>query len=267
VIAHGKKNVLGVLVDAVDYEAAVAEIISAATSRRPLAVSALAVHGVMTAVQNDDYRAMLNSFDLVTPDGQPVRWALNLLYKTRLADRVYGPSLTMQVLSEAESAGLSVYFYGSRREVLDRLRQRLQAVLPLLQIAGTEPSKFRRVDRAEFDEIATGVRSSGASIAFVGLGCPRQEVFVHALRARVDIPVLAVGVAFDYEAGVLRKPPRILQRVGLEWAWRLALEPRRLWRRYLLLNPTYLAMLAAQWAGIRRSAPCVVSPKEDLIPA
>src|SRR5688572_27514599 len=120
-IDHGKKNVLGVMIDAVDYEAAVDRIIQAADEGRPYAVSALAVHGVMTGVDDDEHRYRLNHLDLVTPDGQPVRWALNLLHKTGLRERVYGPLLTLMVIEAAAEHGLPVYFYGSRPEVLDRL--------------------------------------------------------------------------------------------------------------------------------------------------
>jgi N-acetylglucosaminyldiphosphoundecaprenol N-acetyl-beta-D-mannosaminyltransferase len=267
VIDRGKKNVLGVLVDAVDYEAAVARILAAARDARPLAVSALAVHGVMTAVRDDDYRARVNDLDLVTPDGQPVRWALNLLYDAELGDRVYGPTLTTQVLAQAQAEGLPVYFYGSRPEVLEALRRRLIEHFPELSIVGMEPSKFRAATAAEIDEIAARIKATSARMVFVGLGCPRQEVFAHALRDAVGIPALAVGAAFDYEAGLLRKPPEALQRLGLEWAWRLVLEPRRLWRRYLLLNPAFAARLALQKAGLWRPRPSIAPEDAPAVPA
>src|SRR6266513_322205 len=125
-IDQGKRNVLGVQVDAVDYAAAVDKILSAAREQRPLAVTALAVHGVMTGVQDKAHGARLNAFDLVTPDGQPVRWALNSLHRAQLADRVYGPTLTLRVLAGAAAEGLPVYLYGSTDETLDRLVARLQ---------------------------------------------------------------------------------------------------------------------------------------------
>jgi exopolysaccharide biosynthesis WecB/TagA/CpsF family protein len=250
-----KHSVLGVLVDATTYDQATEAVLAAARESRPFALTALAVHGVMTGVQDPAHGARLNSFDLVTPDGQPVRWALNSLYGAALADRVYGPTLTLRVLAGAAAEGLPVYLYGSSDETLDRLVPRLQEMYPALKIAGREPSKFRTAHPGEDAEIAERIKASGARIVLVGLGCPRQEVFAHAVRPLLPMPVLAVGAAFDYHAGQLRKPPEWMQRHGLEWLWRLGLEPGRLWRRYLLLNPAYLARLGAQKTGLWKAVP------------
>jgi N-acetylglucosaminyldiphosphoundecaprenol N-acetyl-beta-D-mannosaminyltransferase len=257
-----KRSVLGILVDATDYGEATTRIISAAEQSRPLAVTALAVHGVMEGVHDGDLGARLNSFDLVTPDGQPVRWALNLLHGASLSERVYGPTLTLRVLERAAERGLPVYLYGSTQPTLDRLIPALRDMFPALKLAGVEPSKFRAVQPGEAEQIAERITASGARIVLVGLGCPRQEIFTHALRPHLAMPLLAVGAAFDYHAGGLRKPPPWMQRRGLEWLWRLGLEPKRLWRRYLLLNPEYLARLAAQKTGLWRATP----PRPNAVP-
>jgi N-acetylglucosaminyldiphosphoundecaprenol N-acetyl-beta-D-mannosaminyltransferase len=254
-IDKGKGNVLGVLVDIVDYEAATARILEAARDRRPYAVTALAVHGVMTGVQDPPHNARLNSFDLVTPDGQPVRGALNLLHHAGLADRVYGPTLTLRVLEQAAAEGLPVYLYGSTQPTLDRLVPALEGMFPALKIAGVESSKFRVAQPGEPAEIAERIKASGARLVLVGLGCPRQEVFTYAMRPLLDMPLLAVGAAFDYHAGLLKNPPPWMQKYSLEWLWRLGLEPKRLWRRYILLNPNYLARLAAQRSGVWKATP------------
>ena len=254
-IDAGKRNVLGVLVDVVDYEAAAERVLT----RRP-GTPAAGGHRAGRA-RGDDRRAdpahdaRLNAFDVVTPDGQPVRWALNLLHRAGLRDRVYGPTLTLRVLRalrRRRAAGLPVRL---DRETLDRLTRSLTERFPALKIAGAEPSKFRRPDAGEEAQIAARIRDSGARVVLVGLGCPRQEIFAYAMRPLLDVPVLAVGAAFDYHAGQLRQPPAWMQRRGLEWLWRLGLEPRRLWRRYLLLNPAYLARLFAQKVGLWRAAP------------
>jgi N-acetylglucosaminyldiphosphoundecaprenol N-acetyl-beta-D-mannosaminyltransferase len=244
-----------VLVDATTYADATAEVLAAAREHRPFALTALAVHGVMTGVQDPAHGARLNSFDLVTPDGQPVRWALNSLYGAGLTDRVYGPTLTLEVLRGCAAEGLPVYLYGSTAETLDRLVPKLTGLLPALKIAGVEPSKFRSAQPGEADEIAERVRASGARVVLVGLGCPRQEIFAYAMRPLIDAPLLAVGAAFDYHAGQLRKPPEWMQKRGLEWLWRLGLEPGRLWKRYLLLNPAYLARLTAQKTKLWKATP------------
>ena len=170
-IDAGKRNVLGVLVDVVDYEAATERVLAAARERRPMAVTALAVHGVMTGVADPAHNARLNAFDLVTPDGQPVRWALNLLHRAGLRDRVYGPSLTVQVLERCAAEGLPVYLYGSTEATLERLTHALTTRFPALKVAGAEPSKFRATDMDEVAQIAERIRGSGARVVLVGLGC------------------------------------------------------------------------------------------------
>jgi exopolysaccharide biosynthesis WecB/TagA/CpsF family protein len=250
-----KRSVLGVLVDPTTYAEATDAVIAAARDGRPFAVTALAVHGVMTGVRDRGHGARLNAFDLVTPDGQPVRWALNSLYDAGLTDRVYGPTLTLRVLQRAAVEGLPVYLYGSTDETLDRLVPRLQERYPDLKIAGREPSKFRTSRPGEAEEIGARIAGSGARVVLVGLGCPRQEIFTYAMRSRLSMPLLAIGAAFDYHAGTLRHPPEWMQRRGLEWLWRLGLEPARLWRRYLLLNPEYVGRLAAQRLRLWRATP------------
>ena len=254
-IDRGKQNLLGVLIDAVDYAAAVERIISAAHAQQKLTVSALAVHGVMTGVLDAQHRYRLNHLDLVVPDGQPVRWALNWLHQAALADRVYGPTLTLKVCERAAAEGLPIYLYGSRPEVLAALTARLTERYPQLQIAGSQPSRFRRVSPEEQREIAAEIQASGARIVLVGLGCPRQEVWVYENAALINLPMLAVGAAFDFHAGLLPQAPPMLQKVGLEWLFRLSKEPKRLWQRYLYLNPFYLFLLSLQASNLTNFDP------------
>ena len=260
-IDAGKLNVLGVMVDGVDYDAVIARVLAAARERQPLSLTALAVHGVMTGVRDPRHRARLNAFDIVAPDGQPVRWGLNLLYGAGLSDWVSGPELTTRLLSRMSDEGLAVYLYGSTPEIVESLSVSLGGALPALRVAGAEPSKFRDSTSGEFAALANRINGSGARLLLVGLGCPRQEIFTHAMRSLLDLPVLAVGAAFDYQAGRLRPAPKWMQRYGLAWLFRLIREPRRLWRRYLVLNTEYLARLAAQKLGLWR--PQVAEPTYD----
>lgn len=248
-IDHGKVSVLGVQIDAVDYEAATKRIIDAAHDGRPYSVSALAVHGVMEGVDDPQHIQRLNDFDLITPDGQPVRWAMNWLHDTELSDRVYGPNLTLDVCRAAAEAGLPVYFYGSTQEVLDHLAERLPTLTPGIEIAGMQPSKFTTSTEAELDAVAADITASGAKITMVGLGCPRQEVFAFENARRLSMPLLAVGAAFDFHAGLAKEPPAWIQRAGLQWAQRLVANPKRLWRRYLILNPRYVVRIVGQKLG------------------
>ena len=264
-IDGGKKNIAGVLVNAIDYEGAVAKIIEAAVAKQPMAVSALAVHGVMTGVQDPTHRYRLNHFDLICPDGQPVRWAMNLMYKTKLKDRVYGPTLTLLVCEKAAAEGLPIYLYGSKPEVLEALSGKLRDRYPNLIIAGSQPSRFRKVSPEEKLEIAKKIRDSGAAITLVGLGCPRQEVWAYEYRDELPMPLLAVGAAFDFHAGLLPQAPKKLQDLGLEWFYRLVQEPKRLWKRYLFLNPYYVWLISLQMLKLRKFDPKKVPPPQQEI--
>ena len=265
-VKEGKFNLLGVLIDATTYQAAVERIMTAAEAGRGLSVTALAVHGVMTGVGDAEHRHRLNEFDLVTPDGQPVRWGLNLLHGAGLDDRVYGPTLTLKVCEEAAARGVPVYFYGSRPEVLEKLTQNLEARFPGFEVAGSEPSKFRQTTPREKDEIAERIRDSGAQIVFVGLGCPRQEVFAYEYKDALRMPVIAVGAAFDYHAGLLEEPPAWMQRRGLQWFYRLLQDPRRLWKRYLILNTQFVTLFTLQWLGLwRPEVTDTEAPKAEVL--
>lgn len=246
----GKHSVLGVQVDAVDYAAAVDRVATAALAGRPMSVSALAVHGVMTGVLDRAHRHRLNSFDLIVPDGQPVRWALGWLHRKKLPDRVYGPNLMLKVCERAAADGLPIYLFGSTSQLLAALQEKLTERFPALIIAGSRPSAFRQLTHAERDAVVQEIRASGAKIAFVGLGCPRQEVFAFEMRDLLGMPLLAVGAAFGFHAGILPQAPSVLQNWGLEWMYRLVQEPRRLWKRYVLLNPLYLTLLGLQKTGL-----------------
>ena len=251
----GKHDVVGVRINAIDYEATVAHVTAAAARGERVTVSALAVHGVMTGVRDLSHLFRLNHLDLVVPDGQPVRWALRLLHGLRLPDRVYGPMLMQKVCEAAASHGLSVFLYGSRPAVLETLSANLTARIEGLRIAGTEPSRFRTLSEFEQVDLADRIRRSGASIVFVGLGCPRQEVWIYEMGHLLSLPLIAVGAAFDFHAGTLRQAPPSWQRVGLEWLFRLGCEPRRLWRRYLSLNPQYVQLVMMQALGLRICRP------------
>ncbi|MEM6712220.1 MAG: WecB/TagA/CpsF family glycosyltransferase [Pseudomonadota bacterium] len=243
----------GIQICAVDYDQAIDRVMQAAEAGEPLSVSALAVHGVMTGVLDPEHAQRLNALDLVVPDGQPVRWALNGLHQTGLKDRVYGPELTLRLCQAAARKGVPVYFYGSKTDVLNQLERRLKERFPALEIAGMQPSKFRQLSADENAAMVDEILASGASLVFVGLGCPRQEVWAFENTDALSVPVLAVGAAFDFHAGLLKQAPPWMQKRGLEWVYRLAMEPRRLWKRYLYLNPLFCWEIAKQvvFRGVR----------------
>lgn len=265
-IDKGKFNLVGVNIDAVDYESATAKIVDAASNRKPFGVSALAVHGVMTGVMDNVHRHRLNQMELIVPDGQPVRWALNAIHGTKLADRVYGPNLMLETCNAAAKEGISIFLFGGKKELLEDLSANLLKKYPQLKIAGMLPSKFRTVSPEEKQEIIDTIISSGASITLVGLGCPRQEVWAYEFKDELKMPVLAVGAAFNFHAGQLAQAPPILQKYGLEWLFRFTKEPRRLFHRYMVLNPYYVSLVALQKMGLRKFDPnSTESPKTEIL--
>lgn len=251
-IDYGVHPVLGVRIAAVDYDCAVEKIVAHAKEGESYAVTALAVHGVMTGFLDSVHQRRLNGLDLVVPDGQPVRWGLSLLHKISLPDRVYGPELTLRLMSAAAEEQLPVFLYGSTEKTIKLLAERLCEKYPGLIIAGMEPSKFRRLTAIEQQEVVAQIKASGAKMVLVGLGCPRQETWVYEYRNKLAMPLIAVGAAFDFHAGLLPQAPAWMQRRGLEWLFRLIQEPKRLWRRYLFLNPLYLFNLFAERLGMKR---------------
>lgn len=260
-----KTNIIGILIDAVDYKAATEFVLYAAREKRGAAVSALAVHGLMTGVLNGEQKFRLNHFDLVVPDGQPVRWAMNWLHGAGLSAPVIGRNLTLNLCARAAAEGLSVYFYGSTPEILRSLKQSLEEKFPSIRVAGMESSRFRQLNPEEKPRIAAAIRESGASIVFVGLGCPRQEVFAYEFRNLLNVPIVAVGAAFPFLAGKLPKAPQWMQDRGLEWLFRFGSEPRRLWRRYVLLNPAYMMLVTLQRLGLSRFSTTGEPPSQELL--
>jgi N-acetylglucosaminyldiphosphoundecaprenol N-acetyl-beta-D-mannosaminyltransferase len=263
-INKGKHSILGINVHAVDYTYAVEKIAEAAEYRQAYAVSALAVHGVMTGVLDSTHARRLNGLDLVVPDGQPVRWALNWLHGQKLYDRVYGPNLTLKVLETCADRGLSVYLYGSKQAVVENLVENLRHRFPNIQIAGYEPSKFRRLSYEEQTELVTRVKQTSAHILVLGLGCPRQEIWAYEYRNLLGMPILAVGAAFDFFAGNLPQAPKIMQDHGFEWLFRFIQEPKRLWYRYTVLNPLYLWGIVQQRSGLKDFSPCMPDGNEKI---
>lgn len=243
-----KVDVFGVGLSVTDYESATAQIIAAAAGRRSFGVTALATHGLMEAAGDPAFRRKVNELDLVAPDGQPVRWAMNALHGTGLDERVYGPDLVGHVCARAEREQVSVYLYGSTPQTCEAFVAALGRRFPRLVIADVQPDRFRDATPEERRADIERINGSGAGVVLVGRGCPRQERWVHDHLGEVHAAMLAVGAAFDYHAGTLRRPPAWMQRHGLEWLFRLVQEPRRLWRRYLVYNARFLLAFAAAYA-------------------
>ena len=238
-----KVDVFGVKISVTDYDELVECVIDAAIAGEPAVVSLFAVHAVVTASDDSELLRKVNTFNAIGPDGQPVRWAMNWLHGTKLADRVYGPETTLRICSAAAEHSVPIYLYGSTTAVLERLRENLKCKYPKLQIAGCESPPFRKLTEQESDELVERVHNSGAKIFFIGLGCPKQDHFAFEYADRLKCVQVAVGAAFDFHAGTKSTAPAWMQKRGLEWLYRLAAEPRRLWKRYLVTNSIYVFKL------------------------
>jgi exopolysaccharide biosynthesis WecB/TagA/CpsF family protein len=254
-----KVDLFGIGISVTDYESATAEILDAARARRSFGVTALATHGLMESTRDPELRRRVNSLHLVTPDGQPVRWAINALHRTGLAERVYGPDLTVEVCRAAAEAGVGIYLFGSTQATCDAMSAELRRRFPAIRIVDVQPDRFREATPDEDLADVARMNASGAGVILVGRGCPRQERWVADHLGRVDAAMMAVGAAFDYLAGNLRRPPAWMQRHGLEWLFRLGLEPRRLARRYFVYNTRFLLRFARE-VVVRRPA---TSPSAD----
>lgn len=240
--------VIGVPIDVLGWDDAVTRIAAWAGQRVSRVVFICNVHSVVTARQDPAFALALAQADLATPDGAPVAWMLRRLGHARQA-RINGPDLMWRCCADAAARGTLVYLYGGTEEVSARLQQRLRAAFPALRIAGVASPPFRALSADEDAAAVAAINASGAGVVWVSLGCPKQELWMHAHRGRVHAVMVGVGAAFDYHAGTTPRAPRWMQQAGLEWLHRLATDPRRLWRRYLVTNTLFVVAAARQLLG------------------
>lgn len=241
--------VLGIPIDAVSWEVTMDRVLGWAHGRESRYITICNVHVVVTAAGDGDYRGIIEGSDLATPDGAPVAW---MLRRQGFADvrRISGPDLMAKLLVRCAEERVAVYLYGGTQDVLAKLRARIEADHPVLGVAGAESPPFRALSPEEDDAAVARINNSGAGIVFVGLGCPKQEQWMAAHKGRVKAVMIGVGAAFDFHAGTVKRAPRWMQTAGLEWLHRLASEPRRLWRRYLVTNSLFLWGAFMQVTGL-----------------
>jgi N-acetylglucosaminyldiphosphoundecaprenol N-acetyl-beta-D-mannosaminyltransferase len=214
------------------------------------------VHGIILAKDDPAFAKILNSADIATPDGMPVVWALRS-FGSSGQQRVYGPTLMLELCRSAAANGHRIFLYGGHPAALPPLEARLREQFPALQIAGSYSPPFRPLSDEEDLAIQQSIRASGAHLLFVGIGTPKQEQWMYQHRhCFPGLTMIGVGAAFDFHAGRTPQAPRWMQRAGLEWLFRLAAEPARLWRRYLLVTPRFLPLwLVQRLKTVRESRP------------
>jgi len=231
---------------ALNCEEAASVIVDHARKSLSFGVTALAVHGLVESLTEPSLGEKINRINMIVPDGQPVVWALNSLYKLGIAFKLPGPTLTLEVLKQAEQYNLKVFLFGSTADTLSKFKQHIEATYPGLVVCGVHEDRFRDATEAEDKADIEKINASGAHIVLVGRGCPRQEHWVADHVGKIDAAMLAVGAAFDYHAGKLVRAPMWMQKYGLEWLHRLLQEPGRLWKRYLVTNSIFVYRFAKQ---------------------
>ena len=245
-------NILGVGVHAITMAQALDQISTWIEQSARQYVCICTVHTIMECRQSEEVRRAVNQAGLATPDGMPLVW-LGRLKSKHAVTRVYGPDLMLALCELSAQRGYRHFFYGGAAGVAELLAQRLQARFPGLQVAGTYAPPYRPAAYEEASQTIDLINQAKPDIIWVGLGTPKQDLWMAAHRHRLTAPVLiAVGAAFDFHAGRIPQAPQWMQRSGLEWFFRLLHEPRRLWYRYLVYNPLFILLTLVQSLGLKK---------------
>lgn len=249
----GTVNVLGIGISVLDQERAREFLFAAAREGKRGYVTVTGVHGVSEAQEDADLKRILNASLLCTPDGMPMVW-MGRLQGHRSIRRVYGPDLMLNLCENSRQAGLTHFFYGGNPGVAEELKGVMERKFPNLQVVGTYCPPFRPLNEDEIAELRTRVRETRPDFFWVGLSTPKQERFMAShLSILPEAKIfLGVGAAFDLLTGRIRQAPRWMQRLGLEWLFRVTQEPKRLWKRYLVNNPLFVLRASGQLLGLRK---------------
>lgn len=248
-----KINVLGVGISVLDQPRARGALFDAVRQGRRGYVAVTGVHGVSEAQGDPELMKILNDAFLCTPDGMPMVWMGRLQGHSSIA-RVYGPDLMLNICEHSPAAGFKHFFYGGKHGVADQLADTMRERFPGLDVVGTYCPPFRPLGERELRELQELVREARPDFFWVGLSTPKQERFMAAFMPLLPEAkiFLGVGAAFDLLTGQLKQAPRWMQRIGLEWLFRLIQEPKRLWKRYLINNPLFILRAALQLLGARK---------------
>jgi N-acetylglucosaminyldiphosphoundecaprenol N-acetyl-beta-D-mannosaminyltransferase len=245
-------EVLGVPVALTTYDRTLDWIDGMVAAGEPGYICVAAVHTIMAFGEDPELRDAVLASSMTVPDGQPIVWALNALGH-KLPDRVYGPTLMAKACERAARTGQRIFLYGGRNEgALVQLTLNLRRQYPGIRIVGGYSPPYRPLTDDEERQVIDMIDGAGADVVWVGIGVPKQEKWMQAMRPKLRAPVLVgVGAAFDFHAGLIPQAPAALQRFGLEWAFRLMQEPGRLWKRYAKYNPLFVLGFARQYARQR----------------
>ncbi len=241
-------DVLGVPVSATTLDSASAAIHDWSIDDVARFVFIRDVHGIMQAQDDQELLELHKAAAMVTPDGMPLVW-LGRAAGLKLS-RTCGADLMDRVMADSSQSGLKHFLYGGNTNVADRLKAVFEARYSGISIVGTGTPPYRPLTQSELEEVARAIVASGADVVWVGLSTPKQEWLMRALAPLVSATLIGVGAAFDFHTGAIQRAPKWMQQTGLEWSWRLGSEPRRLWRRYLLMAPRFAWRII--WRGVLR---------------
>lgn len=241
-------RLLSVWIDNINYGKVIQKIMVWSNQDESRYICIANVHMVMEAYDDPAFQKVVNQADLVTPDGMPLVWMLRWM-GVKDQQRVYGPELTLRVSAAAAEAGLPIGLYGGSPESNQGLAKRLIQLFPQLRINYQYSPPFRPLTDEEDRQVVDEINSSGARILFVGLGCPKQERWMAEHKGKIQVVMLGVGAAFDIHSGIKPQAPPWMQKIGMEWFFRLVTEPRRLWKRYLYHNPRFIFLSVRQIIG------------------
>ncbi len=245
-------NVLGVGIDSINMNKAIERIIQWIEQREKNYVTITGVHGVMESQQKEDIRQIHNQAGMVTPDGMPLVW-IGKYFGHNDIERVYGPDLMLNVCKKSITQGYRHYLYGGKKGVPELLKNKLEEKFPGIQIVGTYSPPFRNLSIEEDNEIIQMINNTRPDIVWIGLSTPKQELWMANNKNKLNAPVqIGVGAAFDFHSGLIKQAPLWMQKNGLEWLFRLWIEPRRLWKRYFRNNPLFIFLIVKQLLGLRR---------------
>ena len=252
-IYKGKYKIIDNLITACDYYFVLSEVDKAIKNKKRLLISPIASHTLVRAHYDKSLKKILDKFNYLVPDSQWVRWSIPFLYgkEKSLKDRVYGPELMLRVLNLSVKKNYRVFLYGNTQAVLIKLKEKLKGRFLNLKLVGEEESKFRDLREKEWKNLVKNIKNSKANIVFIALGSPKQEVFAYELLKKLKKPfvIIPIGAAFDFISGNKLQAPKWMQKIGLEWLFRLSKEPGRLLTRYIFYGIMFV--FSVLWQKIR----------------
>lgn len=240
-----RQEILNIPIDVISWDEIISCISLWAKERSTRIICICNVHSVITAQNNTEFRASILNSDIATPDGAPLAWVIRK-YGHKNQNRINGPDLMWRYCEHIQNKEESIFIYGSSKDSLSLLIKNLLYSFPNIKIAGSFSPPYRQLTTEEDQVITNKINESGASVVWVGLGCPKQEIWMSSHYNKIHAVMIGVGAAFDYHAGTIKRAPIWMQRYGMEWFFRMISEPKRLMRRYIVTNSLFIVGISLQ---------------------